>query len=334
LARDPRISEIFYYFEEHTTLESGRTMGRKIGVVQEILVKKHILGSPVLRDSVVYEQSITGRSGASHKVEFVLFQPIGAAVLSPGERVDIPGTPFSVKLESIDLKARRAKFAAKIGIGEIRGSMTEGEMCPMKVRTAMTEHRVQFRLSEVREGRARFAILEAGPPRATVESKRVGAQRFKGSDNLGRGIQSIEKAKQASLVAIDYDLAFNKSLLALTGRKTKRPYRSFVVLGNGVHWKPNDLAVLDTYVDFTYLAQDAGIIRYAEFVRQKAEAAGEEFKDYFMSYFEGMTKTPPDSFTVSAADFVALAPKGAPPLIDMLLAQISKYPTVSTSGRS
>lgn len=35
--RDPRISEIFYYFEEHTDIASGRTVGRKIGVIQEII---------------------------------------------------------------------------------------------------------------------------------------------------------------------------------------------------------------------------------------------------------------------------------------------------------
>lgn len=47
--RDPRISEIFYYFERHTSITSGRTVGRKIGVVQEIICMSLLLSSePIL----------------------------------------------------------------------------------------------------------------------------------------------------------------------------------------------------------------------------------------------------------------------------------------------
>ncbi len=48
-------------------------------------------------------------------------------------------------------------------------------------------------------------IAESDRVLAVLESKRVGAQRFAGSDKLGSGIQTIEKAKQAALVAIDVD---------------------------------------------------------------------------------------------------------------------------------
>ena len=33
MKRDPKISDIFYYFQEHTNIANGRTAGRKIGTM-------------------------------------------------------------------------------------------------------------------------------------------------------------------------------------------------------------------------------------------------------------------------------------------------------------
>ncbi len=327
---DPRISEIFYYFETHTTVESGRTMGRKIGVVQEILTKKLLLSSPRLRDAIVYEQKVAGRSGASHKVEFMFFQPLGAAHLKVGQAKQVPGVPggLEVELRSVDPAARRAQVAVKFGKTAFsRMTMAEGQPCPIGLRKLLHDVNVQVKLAEVTASSARLAALAVMPPVASVESKRVGAQRFAGTDKLGSGIQTIEKAKQASLVAIDYDLAFNKTFLPLGSREKRRDFRSIVVLGNGVHWTQNDLSILGTYVDYTYLARDEALIRYFEYVRAKSKQSGAGFKDYFISYFAGMTKTPPDTFAVTADDFVPMVPQGAPNLIDAIEVQLAAYPT-------
>jgi hypothetical protein len=64
-ARDPRISEIFYYFESHTDIATGRTVGRKIGVIQEIIIKKFLLTEPSIRDCLIYEPRLRGKSGAT-----------------------------------------------------------------------------------------------------------------------------------------------------------------------------------------------------------------------------------------------------------------------------
>jgi len=53
MERDPRISEVFYFFEQHTSLETGRTVGRKIGVVQEIILKKHLDSSQKIKDCML-----------------------------------------------------------------------------------------------------------------------------------------------------------------------------------------------------------------------------------------------------------------------------------------
>jgi hypothetical protein len=100
-----------------------------------------------------------------------------------------------------------------------------------------------------------------------------------------------------------------------------------VVLGNGVHWTDQDLAVLATYVDYTYQVADAAVVRYAEFVRRLAAKEEADFLQFFMRYFKGMTKTPPDNFTaVSDVDFLPIRPGNAGAFLNAVERQIQPYP--------
>lgn len=317
MGNDPRISKIFYYFEKNTTIESGRTAGRKIGVVQEILCKKLLLTSEAIRDCICFEPKMHGLSGATHKVEFFLFRPVAVVALSAGRSYSI--TPsVSIKVVAVDAANQSAKLTY-VGHSKNRATVKAGEI----LRIADTTLLIKF--VRVEQNAIRFSVLDISQPLASIESKRVGAQRFSGSDKLGSGIQTIEKAKQASLVAIDFDLRYNKTLLTQTKDKDQRAFKSFVVLGNGVHWTDHDLAILETYVDFTYLATDDAVIRYAEFVRAIALKQKAEFFKFFMAYFQGMTKTPPDSFTVTNSDFTVVRPKDAGPFLETVAKQIPPY---------
>lgn len=289
MARDPRISDIFYYFEQHTNISSGRTVGRKIGVVQEILCKKLLLQSATIRDCIIYEPKMPGISGATHKVEFVLLQPVNAIELSIGASYS-PSPGFSIKAGTADPYAKSAKLQLTVGTKKTNTTVLEGRVIKVP------DTALHIKIMDIDAKRIRMTVLDDSSPVASIESKRVGAQRFSGSDKLGSGIQTIEKAKQASLVAIDFDLKYNKKLLVQNPAKTGRSFRSFVVLGNGVHWTNHDLAVLETYVDYTYLATDAAVIRYADFVRVLADNQKADFFKFFMAYFNGMTKTPLPSF--------------------------------------
>ncbi len=102
--RDPRISDIFSYFEPYTSLRTGRTVGRKIGVIQEIFCGKHLISSQVVQDSLIYEPRLPGISGATHKVEFVLFQPLEVVCLSVGDHIEMRASRanLSVKLLNIN----------------------------------------------------------------------------------------------------------------------------------------------------------------------------------------------------------------------------------------
>lgn len=326
---DPRISEIFYYFSEHTTIESGRQAGRKIGTVQEILIKKLLRTSPRLINGIVYEPKVPGRSGATHKVEFVFFQPLEAAVLHPERSFNFDNPKgLSVLLNA----GRRGSGASSVRLNVTYAGMKEtllaevDRLVPFKG-VCERLHKDGFALKTtplVDEKTIGIAVLDYRRPVASIESKRVGAQRFSGSDKLGSGIQTIEKAKQTSLVALDFDLNFNKTLLAL-GDRSDRRYKSIAVLGNGVHWTEHDRSILRTYVDNTYLANDDAIIRYAEYVRIKADAAGKDFFPFFMEYFDGMTKTPADDFVVTEDDFPPIEPVEAPGLLSLVDGQLQPF---------
>lgn len=88
--RNPRISEIFYFFEALTTLKSGRAVGRKIGVVQEVILKKYLDSDEGLRRRMYLENRLEGESGATHKVEFSWYEIQGSWEVEIGS--EIPGT--------------------------------------------------------------------------------------------------------------------------------------------------------------------------------------------------------------------------------------------------
>lgn len=329
---NPRISKIFYYFEKYTNISIGRTVGRKIGVVQEILCKKLLLQSQVIRDSVVFEPKIAGTSGATHKVEFVLFQPAKAFVVNSAEQ-NISFNGLNARVKKVG--AGRVQLQVRSDEGTSTVTVAPGGLLSSKKVRALTEKfGVLLRVSDVNKNGVRIVVLNLNAPVASIESKRVGAQRFSGSDSLGSGIQTIEKAKQASLVAIDFDLAFNRELLCQGDRGRDRKFRSFVILGNGVHWTDHDLRILETYVDFTYLATDAAIIRYADFVRNLASERKLDFFPFFMSYFQGMTKTPPDAFDVVENDFSIMRPSTAKSLLQNVEAQVRDYEVIAIGTAS
>jgi len=323
--RNARISEIFYYFEKHTDIKNGRTVGRKIGVVQEILVKKMLVQDQRIVDCMVYEPRLRGRSNATHKVEFVLYFPCCVILLKNEVVARIKDPNLQVQVDRVDATRGRARIHIHTGEGTQVKVLGLDQALPVHIKTASGNQTIFIKLAGINEGVVRLSLLDAQRPIASIESKRVGAQRFSGTDALGSGIQTIEKAKQAALAAVDFDLLYNKTLLANSTLGETRNFRSFVVLGNGVHWTDHDLAVLGTYVDYTFLAKDRSIIRYAEFVRSKSEENDEEFFDFFMDYFQGTTKMSPDLFTVSTDDFELLRGARDLNLVAAIVRQIPKY---------
>jgi hypothetical protein len=317
--RDTRISEIFYYFEALTSITTGRTVGRKIGIMQEVLLRKYLEEDQAVRRRMYLEQFLLGHSGAAHKVEFS-FHPIEPVEgLAVGD--EIPGTDgVTLSRISPETDLVRVSLAG-------RGAVTIGTGRPVPKKTPIFNHLTaqgkDIRVVGVDENQVTIDVVDRSRLLASIESKRVGAQRFSGSEKLGAGIQTVEKAKQASLVAVDLDLRHNGSIKPLQDPGVPKKLLSIVALGNGVHWTDKDRAILGTYVDYTWLVRDEAIVRYAEYVR---ELAGEdyEFLPYFMDYFKGMTVQAPDDFTVQDEDFSIITPEGEQRnLIEVLRTHIS-----------
>ncbi|HEX3693468.1 MAG TPA: hypothetical protein VHU13_09005 [Solirubrobacteraceae bacterium] len=313
LERDPRISEIFYFFSEFTDVVVGRTVGRKIGVVQEFMLKKYLEADDDLARRMYLERHLTGRSGAAHKVEFSWFW------ITPRERLG-PGDEIYDGLAVAAVNDGTRKVSLNAG-WDRPVQLKVGDATPRRgpLYEFLRKRDMDLRVTAIADGTASIDVVDLSRLLASLESKRVGAQRFAASDKLGSGIQTIEKAKQASLVAIDLDLQHNQNVKPLEAEGTDKVLLSFVALGNGVHWTTKDLQVLGTYVDYTFLVKDDGIIRYAEYVREKVDA--DDFLKGFMAYFIGMTKQPEDTFVVSDDDFRAMLPTDEDRTLRAILAE-------------
>jgi hypothetical protein len=301
-----RISAVFRHFEALTTLATGRTVGRKIGVAQETMLKKYLEQDERLGRRMYLEQLLQGRSGATHKVEFS-WHPLTTYRLEAGD--DVPELD-GISVASLDENSESIRIGGPWGGKGV--VCRRGTSLPKKspLREVLGAQGLDLRIVSVVDDEAEIDLVDRSRLLASLESKRVGAQRFSGSEKLGSGIQTIEKAKQASLVAIDLDLLHNGSVKPLEreGAEAKQLI-SMVALGNGVHWTDKDKAILATYVDFTFLVKDTGIIRYAEYVHEQADEA-EDALDAFMSYFKGLTKQDEDDFEVNDDDFAVIAPEG------------------------
>lgn len=307
MAKDPAISDIFYYFEQFSSLQTGRTIGRKIGVMQEIMLRKYLIQSPAVAERILLEHSIEGYSGATHKLEFL--------VCNLSDRLRLP-LDKPVQYGGIELQmVSKVDDSAKIAVRWLDEDTTVKRVST--VETGMSFNSKPLLLRFMREGLvprltkvtadyAELALLERDAPLLSIESKRVGAQRFSSSDKLGAGIQTIEKAKQAALVAIDADLRFNGTVKPQAVPQQTRKYLSIVVLGNGIHWESKSRKVLSTFVDHVYQVPDASIIRYCDYVRNLARQQGQDFLPFYMAYFSGMTIMADDAFQVLDDDFVPL----------------------------
>jgi hypothetical protein len=328
LTKDVRISEIFYYFSEHTDLKTGRTVGRKIGVIQEILIKKFLLTHEKLKDSIIYEPKLRGKSGATHKVEFVAFNPIAVVELPLNTKLRLISPSLELSLKTINVAQKTIKLVCLANGEKITKQLKLDHSFGLELVFNHQSNPLFIKLVQLNAQECRLSILNALQPVASVESKRVGAQRFSGSDKLGSGIQTIEKAKQTALVAVDFDLQFNDELLVHAHEK-QRAFKSFALLGNGVHWTDHDLSVLETFVDFTFQVKDEAILRYADYVKNLALKHKQPFFEFFMTYFSGMTIMPEDDFIVTKKDFLQLRPLGEAKnktLVELVAHQIADYP--------
>lgn len=333
MAQQHGISDIFYYFREVTDLKNNRTVGRKIGVLQEIIVRKYLQGSAAVNDRILLEGSVVGISGATHKIEFVVCAMADRVRLTRGCPVDYGGIELEFTAVEADTALVSVRWEAEATGRKI--ALKSPLRLGGNFRSALIRGRFKAdglipRLTTIEEDFVELALLDPRDVLISIESKRVGAQRFSDSEKLGAGIQTIEKAKQTALVAVDLDLTLNKVVKAQAIEGQPRKYLSLVVLGNGAHWEAKSRKVLDTFVEHAFLVPDEAIIRYCEYVRALAGQAGQDFLPFFLKYFKGMTVQPPDDFAVSDADFVSITGTSGTSLLALMERHIAEHNSVAS----
>lgn len=303
------ISPLYYFYQKLLGVAEGggRTAGRKIGVVQEIVLRKLLERSALVNQRLLFERQLPGVSGATHKVEFVVY----ALIRRIGRSGSINHAGLFVEVVDINAQTASLQWRAKKDSKWRKTTLQSRGVISKPLADELKARSITLLLPF---GSKSVSLLDTSDVLASVESKRVGAQIFVGSDKLGSGIQTIEKAKQTSLVAIDADLKFNRIIRPILLRDSVDPeirrYISVVVLGNGVHWTANDHNILKTFVDHTYLVDDNVMMDYGRFVEALAKKAGEPVARYFMHYFAGMTKAKQDAFKVLHTSLVVVEPAG------------------------
>lgn len=337
MAQQHGISDIFYYFEKFTDIKNNRTVGRKIGVLQEVIIRKYLAQSAPVRDRMLLENAVVGVSGATHKLEFVVCAISDRLRLPLSQAVDYAG----IELEVTAIQAGGAVIAGRWDDAETARRASVKSQIFLGANFVSPAFRERFkaeglipRLTKTEGDHVEVSLLDPRDVLSSIESKRVGAQRFSDSEKLGAGLQTIEKAKQTALVAVDLDLSLNKSVKPQSVSGQPRKYLSVVVLGNGVHWEAKSRKVLDTFVEYAFLVPDTTILRYCEYVRALADQAGQDFLPFFMKYFKGMTIQPPDDFAVSGEDFVGITGTSGESLVALLERHVSLTNPVTVFGRS
>lgn len=150
-------------------------------------------------DSMIYEPRIWGFSGATHKVEFVLFQPVEVLEVSVGQQRDSARVEgLSLSVSTIDSVRGTAKISMKYADRKYPCTVhADRPITSKNPRQLLEENGLRIK-ARINPDSVRFSVLDLSSPIASIESKRVGAQRFASTEKLGSGIQTIEKAKQAS----------------------------------------------------------------------------------------------------------------------------------------
>ena len=299
----------------------GHVLGRKIGVMQEIIVWKLLRSSNLIKERVLGEVWVEGKSSAEHKVEFGIFSKIFSEKVASNESYDLETLGFNLKIKDIGSNFVRINVPnltdknCKINFSELNGVGLK-----KNYRNFFNEKNIRIKAFKIKGDHVQLVVLNLSDPLVHIESKRVGVEETKGK--LLPAPQTIEKAKQTSLVAIDLRRKYGG--VWKYNREIGR-FISIAVLGNGVHWKKKDMAILSEYVDYVYKIKDEAIIRYINWILDK-RSESDNRKKILLKYFKGTKSTPLDEFEVFIDDFYIVYPKiSSKHFLDIIENQINKF---------
>lgn len=275
----------------------GHQIGRKIGDMLEILTMGAVYRNPELKNRLKVENKLEGYTTAGHKVEFgffnedKLFGAIECKCVGVEETTDGKGTKCLRKLTEetafdIEFSSRWLKSVITMSVQLKKIKSDRVLLYIYKNRTKFAEMEIKttqnFKIcvdenSQVYISKPEDDMLSVVPGVVRI-CKNIYLKSLSTSEatfelrSCLTGPQTIEKAKQASLVAMDLrkkiDGHWGKEEIIATPRKM-----TFVhVLCEYSHWEEKSLNVIKTCIDHNIMVPDAVIIKAFEVFEEKFSA--------------------------------------------------------------
>lgn len=297
------ISNIYRYIESYNL--KGHQIGRKVGDMLELITLSKVYNVPELRQRLKIEPKLEGFTKAGHKVEFAFFNkpetnpPSDLIGFIECKKVGVEVTASKTLLvkgekETVALSCKPDWLTKLRGAGEFKFyiSMDAVGANEARVSCQVTGSDDRTKMNVPIGGKIKLGLVETGdafmlnPDEHLIKIKPLirdclvleldsikdAKCKWRVYDCL-TGPQTIEKAKQASLVAMD----LRKKVSGKWGKEELKPeeagFVSMLVIGEVSHWEPKSRHVVRCCIDHSLVVPDEVVI--AAFERfQKEFGAG------------------------------------------------------------
>ncbi|MGB4758487.1 MAG: hypothetical protein WBP26_00340 [Candidatus Saccharimonadales bacterium] len=290
------ISDLFKHIEGFNLM--GHKIGRKVGDMLELLVMAKIFEDSELASRVVYEPKLVGATGAGHKVEFGFFEPNQSSVTGEPfgfiecKKVGVEVTKNALTKNrhlvltaggALPFSYSRAWMTAPVSFGlEVKSISAEAVTVMTTVGELDESHQLVIgdTLKIVLTEGGKLVIVGPTTSLRDVQDivrscKILKLEKIEGEQSHWSvwdcltGPQTIEKAKQASLVAMDV----RKRVDGQWGRddlpEADKSVTSILVLTEASHWEQKSRKVITLCIDHNLIVPDAIIVECFKIFEKK-----------------------------------------------------------------
>lgn len=282
------ISGIFKYIESYHLM--GHQIGRKVGDMLELIVMGKIFSDPELKKRVMIEPKVLGITGAGHKVEFGFYEdkkakkedlPFGiieckkvgvevtksnsvrSSFLTLGISHDMTlsfnpnwvDKPFTFNFKVKKINNKKVQMELKVGsktINQVEVGVGE------TLKIALDEDRQPFFLGPQQSLRDVDGVIRLC--RIIKLQTLTDTLSTWGVYDCLTGPQTIEKAKQAALVAMDVRRKVDGKWGKEDIKEEDKHVISILVLTEASHWESKSRKVITTCIDHNIIVPDEIIV--------------------------------------------------------------------------
>ena len=284
----PYLSDLFKHIEGFNMM--GHQIGRKVGDMLELVVMAKVHSNPELAKRVIYEPKMIGATGAGHKVEFGFYENTGQFNINKPfgfiecKKVGVEVTKDTTTRNSL----RNLSLNQNINIVLRRKWLKTPVHFDLRI-IALSKDRVNVEIKITGQKPCKIDIFQGGSIKLVVtEDGRLhllgptenlreisGIVRVCKYINLEKisddqcswslydcltGPQTIEKAKQASLVAMDIRKLVDGRWGKDDINNSEKTITSILVITEASHWEEKSRKVITTCIDHNIIIPDEIIV--------------------------------------------------------------------------